>query len=59
MRHATALKAWPRGLRPLCCSLDSARNDSKNRLHALHGHSNVSKKAPHPKFIDASERRAE
>jgi hypothetical protein len=25
--YATGLKAWPRGLRPLRCSLDFARND--------------------------------
>jgi hypothetical protein len=29
---ATGLKAWPRGLRPLRCSLDFARNDLYERL---------------------------
>jgi hypothetical protein len=27
LRAATGLKAWPRKLRPLRCSLDFARND--------------------------------
>ena len=36
LSHATELKAWPRGLRQLCCSLDSARNDeSIFPLHIL------------------------
>jgi len=29
--YAAGLKAWPRGLRPLRCSLDSARNDGYER----------------------------
>ena len=27
--NASGLKAWPRGLRPLRCSLDFARNDGE------------------------------